>query len=132
MKHTTHWIFGVMLLSTAALVQAHDHDHDHDHERPDHYQGEPSETLEQAVANFSEYNQKLESLLAQDELSARQLNEVHQLTYTLENALEKIQEELVDLAEVLEEVHVGSETSDESAVLTRGAVYLERARLLID
>ena len=32
-------------------------------ERPDHYKGKAADTLQQAVANFSEYNQKLNTLL---------------------------------------------------------------------
>jgi len=100
--------------------------------RPDHYEGKPAETLEQAVANFSEYNTKLEAILAKNELSARDLNEIHQLTYTLENALEKINMEFSDLADVLEEVHVASETAGYDAVKERGQAYLETARQLVE
>lgn len=96
-------------------------------ERPDHYAGEPSETLEQALSNFSEYNDKLDKILSKDELSATDLNEVHQLTYTLENALEKIRSEYADLAEVLEEVHIASETTDSDSVKSKGQDYLETA-----
>lgn len=99
-------------------------------ERPDHYAGEPSETLEQAVSNFSEYNDKLKDLLSKDELSASDLNEVHQLTYTLENAVEKIRSEYADLAEVLEEVHVASETNEPSTVKEKGQAYLETSKQL--
>ena len=45
----------------------------------------------QAVANFSEYNGKLEGLIQQEHLSPQDMHEVHMLTYTLENALAKIQ-----------------------------------------
>lgn len=99
--------------------------------RPSHYKGQPSATLEQAVTNFSEYNTKLTLLLEQETLSAQDLNEIHQLTYTLENALGKLQEELATLAEVLEEVHVASETADAATVKTRGRVYLTTAGKII-
>ena len=63
---------------------------------------EPAETMEQALANFSEYNARLAALLEQDELTMADLAQIHQLTYTLENALERINDDLEDLAETLE------------------------------
>lgn len=101
-------------------------------ERPDHFEGKPAETLKQAVTNFSETNEKLGALLSADELDSKALHEVHQLTYTLENALERIREDLDELAEVLEEVHVASETTDAETVKARGIEYLDSARQLID
>lgn len=96
----------------------------------DHFKGEPSETLEQAVANVSEYNNRLEKVLA-GELTPEAMNEVHQLTYTLENALDKLDDELDDIAERLEEVHQASEYADPDTVKQQGAVYLEKSRALI-
>ena len=61
-----------------------------DTERPDHFKGEPADTLQQAVTNLSEYNARFDKLLAEDELTPMDMHEVHQLTYTLENALQKI------------------------------------------
>lgn len=97
---------------------------------PSHFKGEPAETLNQAMANFSEYNQRLAELLAQDELDIADLGTIHELTYTLENALEKIQEEVNAMAEALEEVHLGSETGDFERVNSNGAIYLEAAQAL--
>ncbi|MCE8035771.1 hypothetical protein EKK97_02100 [Billgrantia tianxiuensis] len=97
-----------------------------------HFKGEPAETLSQAVVNFSEYNQRLAELLAQDELSLTDLGTVHELTYTLENALEKIQEEVATMAETLEEVHLGSETGDFERVQSNGTAYLEAAQTLVN
>ncbi|MFY0991214.1 DUF6746 family protein [Halomonas sp. C05BenzN] len=101
-------------------------------EKPgEHFEGEPSDTLAEAVANFSKYNQELADLLARDELTMREIGEIHVLTYTLENALEKISEEVEEMAEVLEEVHLGSETGNVERVRTNGEIYLESARTLI-
>lgn len=100
-------------------------------ERPDHFEGKASNTLTEAVQNFSTYNAKLAELVALDTLTPHQLHEVHQLTYTLENALEKMREELAELAEVLEEVHVASEYSDAATVKARGQVYLDTAGKLV-
>lgn len=95
-----------------------------------HFEGKPSETLEQAVANFAEYNVKLEKVLA-GELDAKALYEIHQLTYTLEVALEKINEELTELAEVLEELHVATEKNDAATAKVKGREYLDTARKVI-
>ena len=98
--------------------------------RTAHSKGEPAETLQQAVTNLSEYNGKLEALLAKDELTAMDMHEVHMLTYTLENALEKIQADLGEAAVVLEEVHVASETGQPEVVQEKGQTYLQATRAL--
>ncbi|XKH59181.1 hypothetical protein LG290_10805 [Halomonas sediminis] len=54
------------------------------------------------------------------------------LTYTLENALQKIAEEGESMAVSLEEVHLGSEMLDQERVVTNGADYLEAARTLVE
>lgn len=99
--------------------------------RTAHSKGEPAETLQQAVTNMSKYNEKLESLLAKDELTAMDMHEVHMLTYTLENALQKIQADLVETAEVLEEVHIASETGKPEVVKEKGQTYLQTTRILV-
>lgn len=100
-------------------------------QRPDHFKGQPSETLPQAVSNFSEYNQKLSALVEKNELTPAEMHQVHELTYTLENALEKIRDELKGLADTLEEVHVASESADADTVKTKGREYLETSRQLV-
>ncbi|SDU03456.1 DUF6746 family protein [Halopseudomonas salegens] len=117
---------GMLILSLSAMSWAHDH------ERVDHYQPKASETLEQAVENLSEYNSKLAEILAKDELSGDDLNNVHQLSYTLEEALAKIHTELADVADVLEEVHIASEKSDPATVKARGQVYLDVTRTVVE
>lgn len=122
MKSLPLFLFSALSLLLAAHVQAET--------RPDHYKGEPAEILEQAVTNFSEYNAKLAELLA-GELTPAALNEVHQLTYTLENALAKINEETATLAQTLEQVHVASESNQPQVVKDRGEAYLEVSRTLV-
>lgn len=97
----------------------------------EHFKGKPAETLEQAVSNFKEYNQKLEQIL-KGELSPEAMNEVHQLTYTLENALGKINEEFDTLAETLESIHLASERADANTVKASGQQYLDVSRQVID
>lgn len=93
----------------------------------DHYAGEPSETLEQAVENFATYNAKLTALLERDPLSMADIQEVHEYTYTLERALAKMQDELGDLAVTLEEVHQASEGEDAAALRAVSQRYLDEA-----
>lgn len=100
-------------------------------ERPDHFKGKPAETLSAAVTNFSDYNKQLAAVLAKDSLEPTDMVRVHELTYTLENALEKLREELDDLADVLEEVHVASERMDANTVKSQGQKYLGTAQEII-
>lgn len=114
----------VLILSAASWAQT-------DSPRPAHSKGEAAETTQQAVTNLSQYNPKLEALLAKDELTAMDMHEVHMLTYTLENALQRIQADLESTAALLEEVHIASETDKPDVVKTRGKAYLEGARALV-
>jgi len=100
-------------------------------DRADHFQGKSAATLEEAVDNFSTHNKKLADILAKDELAATDMVEIHELTYTLENALEKIHEELEELAETLEEVHLASEKLDATVVKEKGDHYVETAAKFI-
>lgn len=71
-------------------------------------------------------------LISIDELSNEQMGELHMLTYTLENALQKIDAEVEAMAVTLEEVHLGSESLDQQRVAENGAEYLAAARTLVE
>ncbi|MEE4249369.1 MAG: DUF6746 family protein [Alcanivoracaceae bacterium] len=113
--HTSALLTASLLLSAAAFAD----------DKPDHFKGEPSRTLAEAMNNFSEYNRKLEALLAKDDLAPQDMHEIHVLTYTLENALQKIDDSVDELEEMLEDVHKGSEHADPDKVKTQGKAYLE-------
>jgi hypothetical protein len=98
----------------------------------DHYEGRKADTLAEAVTNLREYNARLEKLLDQEELSAADLEKVHQLTYTLENALKRINTELGGIAGDLETVHLASERQETDTVRSKGRAYLEQVDTLID
>lgn len=109
----------LMLPLLAALswsVQAED--------RLEHYQGKSAETLEQAVVNFVEGNRELRELL-EGEVSSADLARVHELSYTLENALGKMNKEMKVLAMLLEQVHLASETAKTETVQGSGWAYFE-------
>lgn len=93
-------------------------------ERTEHFKGLPSPDLATAVKNFSEYNDLLAKQL-DGELTPQALAEIHQLTYTLEVALEKISDEVKALADTLEEVHVASETAAPEKLAQEGRHYLQ-------
>ena len=98
-------------------------------DRVDHYRGKPADTLEQAVVNFTEGNRELRELLA-GEVTVGDLARIHELSYTLENALGKIDEEIKVLAILLEEVHLASETAKAESVRGNGRAYFEIADVL--
>lgn len=124
MQNSFRLFVAVAALSLSAVSWA-------DSDRPAHAKGEPADTLQQAVSNMSEYNTRLEALLARDELSPTDMHEVHMITYTLENALQKIQADLTATAEVLEEVHIASETAKPAVVKEKGQLYLQTTRTLV-
>ena len=97
----------------------------------EHFKGEPSKSLEQAVNNFSEYNSKLEQVL-DGELTPEAMGEVHELTYTLENALGRINAEFDALAATLETIHVASEHADPDTVKINGEKFLSVSRKVIE
>lgn len=101
-----------------------------DEARVQHFKGVPSPDLSTAIANFSEYNNKLEAVIS-SELTNEAYAEVHMLTYTLENALAKINEELEQLAVTLEEVHLASESFEQERLLNNAQQYLETSRVLV-
>jgi len=99
-------------------------------DRPDHFKAEPVESLEQAISVFREHNAKLAEVLA-GEVDDQAIGEIHILTYTLENALERINNDVAVLAETLEELHLSSEKYNADDVKKFGAEYLETATKLV-
>lgn len=99
-------------------------------DRPDHFTGKPADTLEQAVTNFTEYNAKLKALLSA-ELTPQAMAEIHQLTYTLEVALQKIHSETGKLKDTLEQVHIASERMDTATAKQSGDNYIRTAQTLV-
>ena len=99
-------------------------------QRPEHFQGKASESMEQAFQNLAQYNKKMEALL-KGELSNKDMLEIHKLSYTLEKALERIRQEVVLLAADLEHIHVASEKMDSKTIREKSPEYLRRSKLLL-
>ncbi|WP_071798740.1 DUF6746 family protein [Natronohydrobacter thiooxidans] len=100
-------------------------------ERPDHYAAETSADLAEAMDNFSTHNKRMAEILAQPAMTPDHMEDIHQLTYTLEDALAKIITEATELAERLEEVHLASEGVDAAKLTGLASAYLARAQQLV-
>jgi len=97
----------------------------------EHYRAEQAKTLKQAVKNFSEYNKVIAKVLEKEELSAADVEEIHEATYSLETALKKIEEGIERTEETLETLHRASEAHQEEAVREAGKAYLDTAGKII-
>ncbi|HEY9148267.1 MAG TPA: DUF6746 family protein, partial [Gammaproteobacteria bacterium] len=124
MKRTTYPLLLAVALGISAPAYASDD------ERPDHFKGKQAESIEQAYENLSVYNRKLEKLL-EGELTPQAMAEIHQVTYTLENALQKLNREIDDVAETLEELHLASERNETAVTQEKGKAYLETAKKIV-
>jgi hypothetical protein len=89
-----------------------------------HFEGKRAETFAEALQNFETANGKLEEYLEDGAPEPADLAHIHELTYTLENALKVIRSELNELAITLEEVHLASERGDTEIVVEAGRNYL--------
>lgn len=99
-------------------------------DRPAHFKGETVSSWSQAHEVLDKYNQELAGILAQDKLTPQDGAKVHELTYSLENALEYMEDTIEKLAEQLEEVHVASEKNELDIIKNKGTVYLENVKVL--
>lgn len=96
----------------------------------DHFEGLPSETLEEAVANLRSHTALLEARMA-GPVDQDAMMDIHELSYTLENAVERLSAEIERLADALEEVHLASEQWDDDTVREQGAVFVEGVRTIL-
>ncbi len=96
----------------------------------DHFEAIESLDIPSALCNLATYNAKLTEITDEDEIPTADMVKVHELTYTLENAIQKIQSELTVIAADLEEVHLSSETMEQSKVKDFTNKYMEGISLL--
>ncbi len=115
--------FTAMILAVATVSVAHATD-------VRHFKGEKPETLAEAFAIIEKYNAQLEGRI-QYELTPYTMAEIHQMSYSLENALQFIEEHLDTTQENLEKVHIASETNDPETVQAKGKEYLQGTKELL-
>ena len=107
----------LLSLSSMALASGDD-------KRPSHFEGEPSKSAEQALQHLQTYNTRIRELLAKPSLSEADSLEIHESTYTLEKALQRLKADLEKLQEVLEKLHLSSENYQQAEVRKYGPEYL--------
>lgn len=98
---------------------------EHDNERAEHFEGEAAADIAEARANLAAANAELRELLSQDELSSADMARVHEISYTMENAIQRVQTDLEEAAVALEEVHLASEEMDRETVNRQAPNYLD-------
>lgn len=94
-----------------------------------HAKGLPAETLAEAIKNYDQYNTKLADLLEQ-QLTPETMHEIHMLSYTLENALERIDVELTQHRDDLERIHKASEHMNADELIAYGNKYFATSSTL--
>ncbi|WP_288025234.1 DUF6746 family protein [Thauera sp.] len=92
--------------------------------RVSHYQGQQAESIVQTMANLREANAKLRALLA-GEVGEYDIHDIHSLSYTLEDSLARIAEEVKQLHNTVADMHFASEGLKRDAVIDFGTAYLE-------
>ncbi|ENO78500.1 hypothetical protein B447_14319 [Thauera sp. 27] len=92
--------------------------------RVSHYQAQQAESIAQTMANLREANAKLRALLA-GEVGEYDIHDIHSLSYTLEDSLARIAEEVKQLHNTVADMHFASEGLKRDAVIDFGTAYLE-------
>jgi len=77
----------------------------------DHYGAKEFANTEEALAGLLSTSNEMASIVAAAELDATKMEQIHQISYTTENALAKIGVDKA-LVAALEEVHLASEEHD--------------------
>ena len=93
-------------------------------------EGQPIETLKQAVDALALNNDLLEVLLDKSEMTESDLAIIQRLTETIENALRKIDEEVDIMLEQVLEVRAGVDGQEHERIRDSGQNYLQRIKTL--
>ncbi len=101
-------------------------------ERADHYKGKVPKSLGQAMNYLRSHNTQLNTLLKAEKLSPQQLDEIHQMTYTMENAIKKLKNEVTLISDSLEALHKASETGKTKITKNLGEKYLLLSKPLVE
>lgn len=111
------------LLLTASVAQAD--------EKYSHFPSLDAPTTTAALCNLATFNQKLQVIAKKKALTPEDMVKVHELTYTLENAVIRLKKDLDSIAVDLEKVHKASEHLDLKTIQSSGKDYLAATSLLV-
>lgn len=112
-----------LMFFTAVNVQAD--------EKYSHFPSLKADNTSAALCNLSKYNEKLQAIVNKQKLTTEDMVKVHELTYTLENAVQRLQKDLDTIAVDLEKVHKASEHLDQSTIKGSGDKYLTATSLVL-
>lgn len=101
-------------------------------EKYSHFPSLASADTATALCNLEAFNKKLQAIVAKDKLTPEDMVKVHELTYTLENAVIRLQKDLETIAVDLEEVHLASERLDKDTIKGSGKDYLEATSAILN
>lgn len=96
-----------------------------------HFPSLKAPDLKTALCNLQSYNKKLSDITSKTQLTTVDMVKVHELTYTLENAILRMQKDLINIAANLEEVHLASERLDQKAIAEFGSQYFKDTQILL-
>lgn len=92
-------------------------------ENVEHYEAQKIETSEQAIKVLQDNNAKIAVVLKKDTLAGSDLEAIHEISYTLEAAIDKLiaeksgaPEQLEQIDEAIQAVHYASENHEEAKV----------------
>lgn len=89
-----------------------------------HFPSLAAPTTDVALSNLAKFNKELGAIVNKSALTPEDMVKVHELTYTLENAVMRLQSDLETIAADLEKVHKASERLDGETVKRAGHKYL--------
>ena len=118
---TATYISGA-LIATQVLADGHGQ-HKDAQEKAKHFAAKPAPDVNTALCHLEKYNAILSDVAAGKTLDAVAMNKIHELTYTLENALARLNTTLAATAIALEEVHLASERMDQDVVKAESQKY---------
>lgn len=96
-----------------------------------HFPSVASPNTTAALCNLASFNEKLAQITHKQTLTPEDMVKVHELTYTLENAVIRLQKDLNAIAEDLEEVHKASERLEQSTIKDSGKAYLKALDVIL-
>jgi formate-dependent nitrite reductase cytochrome c552 subunit len=114
----------ITLLSTIQVVNAE--------EKYSHFPSLQSADIHTAMCNIKNYNTKLAAITSKAELTTEDMVKVHELTYTLENAVNFLKVSLEQVSADLEDVHKASERLDQKIIKNSGKKYLDPTNKILE
>lgn len=118
MKNITTIIAATCLLLSLTSIAS-------DKKQYSHFPAQSSPNLETALCNIASYNKLLTQITQKKEMSVEDMVRIHELSYTLENAVSKLSSDLAQAAVDLEEVHLASETLQPTIIKKHAKMYID-------